>query len=144
MGVVPRPLSSAPPTYPPAVPESLPTNPLPHVLLHPHRRVEQLSLAIHAAVAERLERNPEPVLAIARDNLNRWRAHAGYPDAASDAWLALLDGPVHTLLDVLRRDDEHCRDLRQNTPFAGVLPHRERSAIVARFPTQTGATDAAS
>ena len=101
-------------------------------------------MAIHAAVAERLELNPEPVLALARANLHRWRTRTGYPDAAFDAWLALLDGPREALLDALRRDDERCRDLRQNTPFAGVLPHRERSAIVARFPTQRGAIDAAS
>ena len=52
------------------------------------------------------------------------------PPAAALAWRALLCGPRETLVAALTREDERMRDLRQNTPFAGLVPAAERWKIV--------------
>jgi len=49
-----------------------------------------------------------------------------------EAWQALIDGPLPKLLAVLTDDSETSRDLRQTTPFAGVLKPRERWALLKR------------
>jgi len=41
-------------------------------------------------------------------------------------WSALLAGPVENLIEVMLRPDERSIDLRQMTPFAGVLTDEER------------------
>ncbi|HWB72667.1 MAG TPA: hypothetical protein VG452_10645 [Egibacteraceae bacterium] len=59
------------------------------------------------------------------------RAHDdGSADPWLDAWERLLDGPVEAVAEVLVTDDERCRQLRQNTPFAGVVPERERQELL--------------
>jgi hypothetical protein len=85
-------------------------------------------------VADRLRINAEPVLAIARENVERWgwtqRDPAEQPAYERD-WLALLAGPVAKIIAVLEAplDDERCVHLRSTQPFAGVLTVRERAAI---------------
>lgn len=96
-------------------------------------RPEQLrSLWLHRAVAGRLARDPERVLARAARNLHRLeRAH---PSGVSARYLArwrdlIADGPetvMRTLVDESPESDE----LRQNSPFAGVLSDAERLAIL--------------
>lgn len=87
-----------------------------------HRTAERRSLAYHREVARRLEAHPE-LLEAARAHLERvpshWRA----------AWTALLAGPLATLTSRLVEDSEQMRDLRQTTPFTGILTPAERWAI---------------
>ena len=97
-------------------------------------RAERRTLALHEAVAAKLRRDPEGVLAQARENLRviREADHRGHGDAYNDAWAALLDGPRERLLGVLVATDQVSRDLRQASPFAGVLSDGERLAILRR------------
>ncbi len=83
---------------------------------------------MHAAVVARLE---EETVARAGARVDGWLRDGGpAPSAAARAWRALLDGPLDTLAAALVRDDETMRDLRQNTPFAGVLAPEERWRII--------------
>jgi hypothetical protein len=95
-------------------------------------RSEEFSQAFHRAVAKRLAEDRAGVLAQARRNLATMRRANG-PRAKPwlDEWERLLDGPTDELLTALRVSHEHTRDLRQNTPFAGVIPPRERWEILA-------------
>ena len=91
-------------------------------------RAAARSLALHRAVARRLRDDPDTVLAAARRNLATMRSiHA---DGSADRWLAawatLLDGPVVEVVRVLTDESESAHELRQNTPFAGVLTASER------------------
>lgn len=45
-------------------------------------------------------------------------------------WLELIDGPREQLLELLVADTPEAVDLRQVTPFAGVVDSRERWRIV--------------
>ena len=46
-------------------------------------------------------------------------------------WARLLDGPLVELLTALTSPTPRSRELRQNSPFAGVLTDAERLAVLA-------------
>jgi len=96
-----------------------------------HRRAEQRSLALHQAVAARLIEHPE-VLDRARARVAEWldtgSVHADY----ARAWAEILALSPPEIGDLLTRDDERMRALRQASPFAGVLDARTRWSIWKR------------
>jgi transcriptional regulator with XRE-family HTH domain len=91
---------------------------------------ERRSLAVSEAVAQRLVAEPEPVIAAARRNIGRMRKAATHEHPWLDIWEGLLDlGPVYVAM-MLTSKDQFARDLRQSSPFAGVLTDEERLAAV--------------
>ncbi len=96
-------------------------------------REERRSLALHAAIAERLAADPHAVVARAKGTLATMRQ--AHPNAAPllDEWAQLLQRPVKALLPVLADRSEWARELRHVTPFAGVLSAAERTAVLRRF-----------
>lgn len=101
----------------------------------PLTRDQERSLWLHCAVAGKLTRDPEGVLARARTNLDRLRqVHAGGRSSPwLTRWAAVLDRGATAVLDVLTSRDEAAVALRQTSPFAGVLTERERYAALAAF-----------
>jgi len=97
-----------------------------------HERIDQRSIALHRAIAEKLAANPE-LLQIAHDNLIRLTQKGGRSQPYWDAWSELIARPLPELLQQLTEDNERMRALRQATPFAGVLNPSERWAIYDRF-----------
>ena len=98
-------------------------------------REDRRSLALHRVIAARLLADPDAVIAKARRNLQVMRrANAdGSADRWFDEWERRLDGPVAGIVEALVSHDQAARDLRQVTPFAGVLTDEERRAIYARL-----------
>ncbi len=94
-----------------------------------HRTAELRSIALHRLVAGRLD---DAVLEAARDRVERWIADGG-PVGTDSAlrWRELLSEPPPILAQRIVEDTEEMRDLRQNTPFAGVLSNHERWQVVA-------------
>jgi hypothetical protein len=99
-----------------------------------HRRIDERSLAMHRAIAEKLREKPD-LLAIARENLDRWQADAGRSGPYLREWRRILDLPLDEVLALMVREDERTTALRQSSPFAGILEPAERWAIYARFET---------
>jgi hypothetical protein len=97
-----------------------------------HQRIDERSLALHRAIADKLRAHPE-LLEIARDNLDRWSAAESRSKPYWDAWREILSRPLAEILDLLGEESERMAALRQATPFAGVLQPKERWAIYARF-----------
>jgi hypothetical protein len=96
-----------------------------------HEWIDKRSLALHEAVAARLEAQPQ-LLEVARANLKRWLA--ARPAAALREWQRLLDSlPLPQLVQLLRSPEEEAVRLRQSSPFAGILSPAERQAILARY-----------
>lgn len=90
-----------------------------------HRLAEERSLAYHGAVARRLREEPgllEPV----RIRLDRWMAEEGRASPYAREWREIVDLPLQDLLRFLVDPCERARELRQSTPFAGMLKPRER------------------
>jgi hypothetical protein len=96
-----------------------------------HDWIDRRSLALHEAVAAKLQANPQ-LLNVARENLERWLNAAPRPPLIE--WRHLLDTtPLPELLALLRATDERGARLRQSSPFAGVLTPEERQSILDRY-----------
>ena len=105
-----------------------------HVAFVPRlTREDRRSLVLHERIADRLRAAPAETLARARANVRRMCAlHPGASELL-DEWARLLNGSADALADVLVNPGLHARDLRQVTPFAGVLNAAERAAVYRAF-----------
>jgi hypothetical protein len=94
---------------------------------HGHRRAELQGLAYHRVVARRLDSR---LVVEARSRLSRWE-HEGRidPRYATD-WRQVLSWPIPRIKRLISQDSQRARDLRQNSPFAGVLHERERQRVL--------------
>lgn len=93
----------------------------------PHERASRRSLAYHRAIARRLRRS------MADEALHRiwaWRDQGRIDARYADRWEQVLRAPVAEIRAILGEDTPAGRDLRQNSPFAGVLSEAERNKIV--------------
>lgn len=96
------------------------------IVAPPLTRTDRRSLALHARIAEALAASPESVLARARRNIETMAARN--PEAGG-----LLDGPIGDLVAAMLDPSPLGRDLRQVTPFAGVLDARQRAEVYRLF-----------
>lgn len=96
-------------------------------------REDRRSLAYHAAVAERLECAPTPVLARAQENLERWLSKPAAGEVLLRRWRQWLELPLEDLTLLMLDPGMKGRDMRQVSPFAGVLSAAERARILERF-----------
>jgi hypothetical protein len=92
-----------------------------------HRTAESRGRAYHAIVAERLD---EGMLEDARDRVERLVADGHLDPRYADRWRELLAGSREEIAQAITADTQDGRDLRQNSPFAGVLNEQERRWIV--------------
>lgn len=98
-------------------------------------REQERSLWLHRVVAGRLAVDPDGVVAKARANVEVMRdAHRGTSAAPGvELWAGLLDGPLDDLADLVTARSPRAVELRQNSPFAGVLSAADRAAALAAF-----------
>ncbi len=102
-------------------------------IFSPHRLIDARSLAMHAVIVRKIERDPE-LLAIPRRNLERWeRRHAGSAPRWLAEWREILSRPWPQIASLLTEQSENAIRLRQSTPFAGVLTARELKRIYEAF-----------
>ncbi len=102
----------------------------------PLTREDRRSLELHRSIAEKLEADPRGVVDRARRNLTHMAA--ANPDAAPllRQWRRALARPVDELVELLNDPRPAARELRQVTPFAGVLTPSERWAVYRHFHSQ--------
>lgn len=103
---------------------------------NPHARLDERSLAMHRRVAEKLEADPS-LLSIARENLTRWQVDADSPSLAFAEWEHILGQPLDTITQLLTDRSERATQLRQSSPFAGILTDAERRAIYESYSART-------
>ena len=98
-------------------------------------RDQERSLWLHQAVADRLAANPDTVLAKANRNL-LWLTRV-HPTGMAAHWLArwreLVAAGPDGVFEALTSSAGWAVELRQNSPFAGVLSESERSAVLESF-----------
>ena len=99
------------------------------------RREELRSLWLNRAVAAHLARDPVAVLAHARKNLERFeQIHTGSGVAYwLRRWRDLLDQGPEAVMETLTSTTPDAADLRQNSPFPGVLSDAERQQTLEAF-----------
>jgi hypothetical protein len=96
-------------------------------------REERRSLHLHRAIARRLEESPDLVLARAQDTLLLMRGKHPEADQLFLESEVLLDRPLSELLPALIDPSPRGRELRQVTPFAGILTAEERTGVHRSF-----------
>jgi len=100
-------------------------------------RDQRRSLWLAFAVSGRIAADPETALSLARTNLAKMRESArGQAVSWLDEWEKLLSDPTENLLTALTSRSPRGRDLRQNSPFAGVLSEDERNQVLASWKEQ--------
>ena len=99
----------------------------------PTTREDRRSLALHEAIAERLLKAPRAVVGRARRTLALTRKRNPGARALLEEWDVFLRLPPSDLVEVLRDPRPRARELRQVTPFAGILSAAERTGVYRAF-----------
>jgi len=73
------------------------------------------------------------LLDLARARVREWQEAGGANTVWADAWSKVLSRPLDEVVAVLCDPGSRGRDLRQASPFAGVLDPRVRWAILRRL-----------
>lgn len=92
-----------------------------------HRTSELRGLAYHRALARRLRR---PMIDEASRRLRRWEREEAIDPRHAAAWREVLSRPVPEVAKLISADTPAGRDLRQNSPFAGMLSEAERRRVL--------------
>jgi excisionase family DNA binding protein len=98
-------------------------------------RDQERSRWLHGAIAGRLVSEPDLVLTRARETLDRFsRIHAGTMAGHwLDLWRLTLSSGPDNVLTVLVSDAPEAVELRQNSPFTGILSEQERKQVLDSF-----------
>jgi hypothetical protein len=98
-----------------------------------HRIIEARSLAMHCLAAQKIMLEPE-LLGKVRRTLDAWRQRYGKDTPrALEQWAVILRRPWPQIAAFITDPGEHATQLRQSTPFAGVLSARDRNRVYAAF-----------
>jgi hypothetical protein len=93
-----------------------------------HGRASARGLAYHRVIARRLRR---PMVEEARHVLYRWREQGRIDPRYASQWEDVLRRPVADIRRALVEQSPDADDLRQNSPFAGMLSEAERRRILS-------------
>jgi hypothetical protein len=93
-----------------------------------HRLAEERSLAYHRVIAERLRHQPQ-ILAAARQCVQTWLTSGSAVPYYARKWAEVLAGDTLSIAAFLTERSELATELRQSSPFLGVLQPRERWRI---------------
>lgn len=98
-------------------------------------RDQEQSRWLHGAIAGHLVTEPDLVLTRARENLDRFSTiHAGtMAERWLDRWRLTLNSGLDHVLTVLVSDAPEAAELRQNSPFTGILSEEERQRVLDSF-----------
>jgi transcriptional regulator with XRE-family HTH domain len=98
-------------------------------------REDRRSLALHEAIARLLLEDPEAAIRRARKTLDlMMERHPGAAPLLTE-WDRILDRPASEIAEVLIDPGSRARELRQVTPFAGLLSPAQRAETYKRFRT---------
>jgi hypothetical protein len=99
-----------------------------------HEWIDERSLALDRQVAAKLRNDPS-LLGRARTTLDRWLAQrpSAVPSVLREWQEILSRWPLEQILELLASSDENTRQLRQSSPFCGILSREERLAILKEY-----------
>jgi excisionase family DNA binding protein len=92
-----------------------------------HRTAELQALAYHRLVAERLD---DLIVEEAKRRLDRWRGQGRIDARWAARWERILELPLDQIAEAIGADTPRARDLRQTSPFVGVLNEQERRHLL--------------
>lgn len=92
-------------------------------------RDQDRSLWLGTAIAGALVHEPERVRQAGKDALS----NVLRPNRWTREWAVILEGPTKDIIRALTSDTIHARELRQNSPFGGVLTPEARETVLEAF-----------
>lgn len=92
-----------------------------------HGPAELRGLAYHRVLADWLDHR---MIAEARHRVWKWRDEGGLDPRYAGAWEEVLDRPLPEIRRLMAEDSARAIDLRQSSPFAGMLSEAERRRII--------------
>ncbi len=101
-------------------------------------REDERSLAYHRAIVEALRKSPAPIYARAKKNLEK--LHKMHPDTQIllNQWQVWLTFPLENLISKILDPYPQAREMRQVSPFSGVLSPKQRTQILRQFQKEYG------
>lgn len=99
----------------------------------PMTRDQRRSLALHVAIAGELAARPDQVLDAARRNVAVMRVAVPGAERLLDEWERILRLAPTLVASRMLDPSDHGRDLRQVTPFSGILDGPARAAVYRAF-----------
>jgi hypothetical protein len=104
---------------------------------HDHIRIEERSIALHRAIADRIRKNPR-LMDKARKNLQKYldqfaQENRTAPKSLTEWQDILTNRPGEAVLEFLVSSGETAGRLRQSSPFAGILTPKERWKIYEAY-----------
>jgi hypothetical protein len=100
-----------------------------------HEVIDERSLELHQVIARELRANPRK-LDLVVEWIERFLADPDYSVHSKDAlteWLVIIRQGLPETLAALTDDSEEGRRMRQNSPFAVLMPQDERARIFAKY-----------
>jgi transcriptional regulator with XRE-family HTH domain len=88
------------------------------------------SLALHSAIVEKIRNDPKPALRRAKKHLRRLRDLHPHANVLLKHWSAWLRMPFEDLAARMTGSDVLAREMRQVSPFAGVLDPEQRMEVL--------------
>lgn len=102
-------------------------------------REDRRSLALHESIAQKLLEDPHAAIRQARRTLDLMMKTHPHAAPLLTEWDRILRLPVPEIVNILLDPRPRGRELRQVTPFAGVLSARERAQVYRHFAGPEGA-----
>lgn len=102
----------------------------------PLTREQEKSLWLHRALLAHLMLDPQKVLKAALTNIEDWKTKHRTDSMTTqylEQWERVIDSGVDNVAGVLTGTDDTSKELRQNSPFAGVLSDGERQMVLHSF-----------
>lgn len=99
-------------------------------------REQEKSLWLHGALLAPMLSAPDAVITKARENLRRWSGmhrSDGMTVGYLGKWERVLDDGLDAVIEAVTSMSEEACEMRQNSPFAGVLPDETRVKVLRAF-----------
>jgi hypothetical protein len=93
-----------------------------------HKLHDQYSLEKHQLIARKIAENPGLIDA-AKIRLQQLSDELSPESIAIQEWEIVLRGDIHRICEFIVQDNDHLQELRQSSPFSGMLSSEEISAI---------------
>ena len=102
-------------------------------------REDRRSLVYNEAIIVKMLEEPDRVLAHARKNIERWLDARPHAQKLLHRWSLWLELPVDDLRMLMLDPCLQARDMRQVSPFAGLLDASERTQVLKQFQREEAA-----
>ena len=103
----------------------------------PLTRDQKRSLFLHTAIAKELRTRETEVIANARENIAKMRSVNPHAWRLLDEWERILCGTTSQIVAQMLDTSVQGQDLRQVSPFGGVLTTAQRTAVYLSFRSAT-------